>query len=58
MLNKSTVTLSLLALLATIAPAAAAVGLVGQAPVPVIGFGIGAAAVAGAFFAARSFLKR
>ena len=55
MLNKSTVALSLLALVAGIAPAAAAVG---AAPVPLIGVGVGAVATAGAVILARVYLKR
>jgi hypothetical protein len=54
-LNKSTIALSLLALVIGIASAAAAVG---AAPVPLIGVGVGAAATAGAVILARVYLKR
>jgi hypothetical protein len=54
MLNKYTVTLSVLALIGGIVPAMAA-----PAPIPIIGVGfVASAAVAGAMVVARVFMKR
>jgi hypothetical protein len=55
MLNRYTVTLSLLALIGGIAPAMA----VPAAPIPLIGVGaVASAAVAGAMVVTRLFMKR
>jgi hypothetical protein len=54
MLNKYTVTLSVLALIGGIVPAAAA-----PVPIPIIGVGmVASAAVAGAMVVTRLFMKR